>query len=226
MKRSVPFFDPITALAERGEGISVRKRRMLAVTLLTFSAVSTLLGLRVLIAFDQTAGAAGAIPKQWPASSPIRRIGGRPELLVFIHPFCSCSDATIAELAQLSARRKAGAPAPAITVLFFRPRHSGWPPGSLWKKARGLQAAHVVWDDDGQEAKRFGARTSGYTLLYSPKGDLLFGGGVTASRGHQGDNYGLDELTASLDSGQPGHAPTRVFGCALGNFGEETRSKL
>lgn len=201
---------------------------MLAVTVLTFSALSTLFGMRALISFDQTPGATGAVPRQWPASSAVQRIGGRPELLVFLHPFCSCSDATVAELAQLSARRKADGPAPAITVLFFRPRNSGWAPGALWKKAQGrdLQAAHVVWDDDGREAKRFGARTSGYTLLYSSKGELLFGGGVTASRGHQGDNYGLDELAASLDSGRPASAPTRVFGCALGNPDEGAGSKL
>ncbi|HEX4278094.1 MAG TPA: hypothetical protein VHZ74_22225 [Bryobacteraceae bacterium] len=192
-------------------------RRTITLIILAFSAFSTLLGMRALVAFDHTVGATGSTPEQWPASSAIKRAGGRPELLVFVHPFCSCTDATMAELAQLSARRNAGAPAPAITVLFFRPRHSGWAPNSLWKKAASLPGAQAVWDDDGREAKRFGARTSGYTLLYSSTGALLFGGGVTASRGHQGDNYGLDELSASLNSGRPGSAPTRVFGCALGN---------
>jgi hypothetical protein len=204
----------------RRGGVSARKHRAMAIALLTLCAVSTLVGMRALITFNQTPGAVGANPARWPASSSVRRVNGRPEILVFAHPFCSCTDATMAELAQLSTRRKAGAAAPAITVLFFRPRNSGWAPNSLWNEAQNLEGAHVAWDDDGREAKRFGARTSGYTLLYSAEGNLLFGGGVTASRGHQGDNYGLDELAASLNSGQPTHATSRVFGCALGTSDE------
>jgi hypothetical protein len=132
----------------------------------------------------------------------------------------------MAELAQLSARRKPGAVVPAITVLFYRPRHSGWKPNSLWKKAQNLENARVAWDDDGVEARRFGAQSSGYALLYGAAGNLLFRGGVTGSRGHQGDNYGLDELVASLNSNRPAGASSRVFGCALGNWGEEKAGDL
>ena len=193
---------------------------------LGFSAVSTLVGMRILIRFDQTAGSVNAAPPRWPASSAIKRPNGRPEIIVFAHPFCSCTDATIAELAQLPIRTRPGAIAPAITVAFFRPRSSRWAPNALWKKAESLEASHVIWDNDGIEAKRFGARTSGQALLYSPEGNLLFRGGVTSSRGHQGDNYGFDELAAALNSNRPAHASSRVFGCALGNLDEEMAGKL
>jgi hypothetical protein len=195
------------------------------IALLGFSAFSTLIGMRALIAFDQTAGAAGAVPLRWPAASAIKRSGGRPELLVFAHPFCSCTAATLAELAHFSVRRKPGTAAPNITVLFFRPRNSEWAPDGLWKndfskndlwhQAQTLEEGHAAWDDDGQEARRFGARTSGYVLLYSSGGDLLFRGGVTGSRGHQGDNDGLDQLVASFDSRRLAPKTGRVFGCAL-----------
>jgi hypothetical protein len=201
-------------------------RQVMAAALLAFSALSTLIGMQALIRFDQTAGPVNAAPLRWPALSAIKRSGGRPEILVFAHPFCSCTGATIAELAQLSAQKKSGATTPQFTILFFRPRNSGWAPNGLWKRAEGLKDAHVVWDDDGLEAKRFGARTSGYALLYSSEGSLLFRGGVTGSRGHRGDNYGLDELAASLDSQRPARVPSRVFGCALGRLDEGTGSKL
>ena len=199
-------------------------KRTMAFALIGFSAVSTLLGLWALIAFDQKPGAARVAPTRWPASSAIRRIRGRPEILVFVHPFCSCTVATMAELAQLSVRKKPAVTAPVITVLFFRPRTSGWAPNSLWKQAQSLEGAQVVWDDDGLEARRFGARTSGYALLYSAAGNLLFRGGVTGSRGHQGDNDGLDELAASLNTQFPARVPSRVFGCALGSLDQETGS--
>ena len=203
----------------------VLARRIVVAAVLVFSAFSTLVGMAALIKFDQTAGPAQAAPPKWPSQTAITRSKGRSEIVVFAHPFCSCTDATIAELEQLPMRRKPDTIAPQVTVLFFRPRNSGWAPNGLWKKAQSLQDAHVLWDDDGLEAKRFGARISGYALLYSAEGNLLFRGGVTGSRGHRGDNYGLDELVASLDSNRPSHASSQVFGCALGNLDEEMGGK-
>jgi hypothetical protein len=182
---------------------------------LGFSAVSTLFGMRALIRFDQTAGRIDSVPAYWPVSSAIPRLTGREELLAFVHPFCSCTVATLNELAQIPTRRKTAAGSPTITAVFFRPKRSGWLPNALWTQALQI-GARTLWDDDGVEARRFGARTSGSIFLYSSKGRLLFNGGVTGSRGHEGDNYGVAELVAALDSGRPARARTFVFGCALG----------
>ncbi len=203
-----------------GKRVPPRTRLTLAIVLVGCSVLSTLFGLKTLIAFDQTAGPVAAAPGRWPVSSAIKRVSGRPQLLLFVHPFCTCTVATMAELAQLQVRRKPGTIAPVVTFLFYRPRNSGWGPNDLWNKAKSIENAHAVWDDDGRESRRFGARTSGYALLYSAEGELLFGGGVTGSRGHEGDNDGLDLLEASLDSRRPSGATSRVFGCALGSWKE------
>jgi hypothetical protein len=74
-------------------------------------------------------------------------------------------------------------------------------------------------DDGGVEARRFGVKTSGTVLLYSALGRLLFHGGITGSRGHEGDNYGITRLAAALRGGAGDTAVpvvSRVFGCALG----------
>jgi hypothetical protein len=168
----------------------------------------------MLLVFDSTAGAAGAVPAGWPRASVIARHANRPELVLFVHPYCSCTFATIDELEQLQTRK--GGMAPEVDILFYRPRNSKWAPNSLWKKAQSLPGARVHWDDDGREARRFGALTSGYTLLYSASGELLFHGGVTGSRGHAGDNFGLDRLAGALASGKSVPGKSLVFGCALG----------
>jgi hypothetical protein len=84
--------------------------------------------------------------------------------------------------------------------------------------AAKLPNTRVLWDNDGEEAKRFGAATSGYMLLYDARGTLLFRGGVTVSRGHEGDNEGFDNLVVALRSGRRARTPSRVFGCGI--FGE------
>lgn len=192
---------------------AVRLTLQIAVAALSTAAI--LFGIRALLVFDNTAGAAGTVPMGWPRASAIEQPRNRPELLVFVHPYCSCTFATIDELEQLETRKR-GAAAPEVNILFYRPRNSKWAPSALWNKAQGLPGARVRWDDDAREAHRFGALTSGYALLYSASGELLFHGGVTGARGHTGDNFGLDRLAGALASGERAPGKSLVFGCALG----------
>jgi hypothetical protein len=191
-------------------------RHVWVAALLVISCTSTLLGFRALLTFDQTPGKVRAVPSSWPSVSAIESSGHGMHVLVFVHPLCACSHATLKELAEVPALRKRGGAVPSIDILFYRPRNSGWVEGSLWETARQVPGARIRWDEGGQEAKRFGAATSGFALLYGSKGELLFHGGLTASRGHQGTNYGIEQLAASLDSGKRADRATLVFGCAVG----------
>ena len=68
-------------------------------------------------------------------------------------------------------------------------------------------------------AKSFGTFTSGQTLLYDSAGRLLFKGGITAYRGHSGDNEGRSLITALLRGDAPAQiklpVAMPVFGCSL-----------
>ncbi len=62
------------------------------------------------------------------------------------------------------------------------------------------------------------AQTSGQVFLYDKSGDLMFQGGMTSSRGHVGDNDGLNALLGIIIGSMPAHArPAHapVFGCAI-----------
>jgi hypothetical protein len=197
-------------------GWASRKSRMWILGILSFSSICTLAGAGLLFKYDETAGAVSAVPARWPASSAIERPARTGTLLVFVHPYCSCTVATLHEIASLSVGARAQSGQLSTTVLFYRPKNSGWQPGNLWSKAESeIPGARQIWDDDGREARRFGARTSGFAVLYDAKGDLLFRGGVTGSRGHEGDNLGIDQLRASIDTGRPAPHTSLVFGCAL-----------
>jgi hypothetical protein len=198
---------------------AVTQRNLLLIALVGLSAAGTLFGLRILRGFDQTAGVGAEAPARWPLPSTIQLANDRPTLLVFAHPFCGCTAATLGELARIPARRSPKSLQPAITILFVRPKRSGWLASPLWDNARQLAGANVIWDEEGREARRFGVRTSGEVLLFDRYGDLLFHGGVTGSRGHAGDNYGADHLVAALDSGMPVQTGHLVFGCALASSG-------
>jgi hypothetical protein len=87
--------------------------------------------------------------------------------------------------------------------------------GSLVERARAIPGALVASDLGAREARRFGASASGQVLLYDAAGLLLFEGGITAARGHAGDNAGEDALVAALRTGIRQEQPAPVFGCPL-----------
>src|SRR5690348_5579320 len=60
-------------------------------------------GISVLWKYSTTEGHPAAPPVNWPANAPIKRKKGRPTLLMFAHPQCQCSSASIGELAIIMA---------------------------------------------------------------------------------------------------------------------------
>jgi hypothetical protein len=163
-------------------------------------------------------GAAGDPVARWPGSTQIRPDPGRGNLVLFLHPRCPCSRATLAELGRLAAVVNGRA---ALHVLFLRPAGApdGWERTGLWDTAEAIPGARVRADRDGEEAARFGAATSGHAMLFDRAGALRFSGGITPARGHEGDSPGRSALAGLLVRGEAADSCTAVFGCPLGSAG-------
>lgn len=170
---------------------------------------------------ERQPGTAGLTPVTAPAW-----LAGRPRhstLVVALHPRCTCSRATLANLKRLLGDD----PSCSIVALVYRPQSqpAAWADEARQQLQQSLPGARTVDDPDGALAAQLGARTSGHVVLYSPGGRLLFSGGVTASRGHEGDNDALQTLgtlVANAAAASPyaagASAPptvTTVFGCPL-----------
>jgi hypothetical protein len=193
---------------------AIARRRLVLLTGLGLWLLAATSGMAVLWEYGTTPGAPADPPPKWPAESTLGREAGRPTLLVFAHPRCPCTRASIEELDRLLA---SVATPPRVHVLFTKPdgTEPAWEPTDLWQRTAAIPGVSVARDDGGREARRFGAATSGQVLLYDVAGALRFAGGITPSRGHVGDSTGrsvLQELLASRDVAQDEAA---VFGCAL-----------
>lgn len=171
-------------------------------------------GQRVLLNYDFAAAAAGNPPLQWPAASPVSRASGLPTIVLFAHPHCPCTRASIEELAILMARLHNRATAAAI---FVHPHQfsEAWEKTDLWDSAARIPGVSVISDTDGVEAARFGAVASGQALLYSADGKLLFHGGIVPYRGHAGDNPGRSAIVSLVSTGSSSITQTSVYGCSL-----------
>jgi hypothetical protein len=140
---------------------------------------------------------------------------GHWSLVMFVHPRCACSTASILELARLVDQSHVPLD---IRIWFFSPlgEPEAWARTTLWRQASEIPGATLLIDFDGREARQFDAATSGQTFVYAPDGRLVFAGGITASRGHHGPNPSSDQLADILSDRQvAGQAATQVFGCPL-----------
>lgn len=133
---------------------------------------------------------------------------------MFLHPHCPCSSASVAELNRLLTHCKDLVTA---HVLFVRPNgvSDGWMDTSLRKSVNAIPGVKTQVDLEGREAGLFGAESSGYVVLYNPDGKLLFSGGITSARGHEGDNTGENLVVAGLNGQVTELKHTPVFGCSL-----------
>jgi hypothetical protein len=164
--------------------------------------------------YTATPGRAGDAPASWPAGSHLPLAADRPMLLMFLHPRCPCSRASVDELEVLLSNCEGRL---AATVV-FQDADGTAAEFALWQRAAAVHDVTVV-SDGGSERRLFGSHTSGETLLFAADGRLLFRGGITAGRGHRGDNPGRDAVEAlvlnpalAADIASP-QGP--VYGCPL-----------
>lgn len=168
----------------------------------------------MLTLYANAPGASQQAPLQWPKDSGIHLSEHNPTLIMFAHPKCPCTRASLGELEKIVARFD-GAVTP--WVVFFKPAESDqdWDQTDLRETAAAIPGVHILTDFDGVEARRFHATTSGQTILYNEHGERLFNGGITLARGHAGDNQGKSAIECYLSDTVPDCNQTPVFGCPI-----------
>jgi hypothetical protein len=171
-------------------------------------------GTRVFLNYENASGKPGEPPAQWPLSSQCARSPTGFTLVMLAHPDCPCTKASLEELDGLMAHL----PEPLTAyILFSKPEGPAAEVESsdLWQRASRIPGVSARFDRFGVEAAKFGGNVSGQTMLYGPTGHLVFTGGITAARGHQGANAGVDSILLAV-AGKPAEvARTPVFGCSL-----------
>jgi len=171
-------------------------------------------GFVALHAYKATAGAIPAAATRVPKAMLAEQNPRGLTLVMFAHPKCPCTRASLDELAVILARNPTLIPA---QVVFAKPLGSDdlWLQDRLVRKAQQMTGVHVKWDEAQQLATQLDVSTSGHVLIYNRAGDVLFSGGITNLRGHAGWSSGHSAILAVADKKAPALPSTPVFGCGL-----------
>jgi len=173
-------------------------------------------GSGILLVADYTVrpGAVGHIATQWSPAQSLHLDNERLTVLMAVHPKCVCTGASVDELARLVANANGRV---AVTALLLVPHGTDgtWRDAPIRDAVARIPDVAVIEDHGGVIAASLGARTSGHVFVYAPDGLLKFHGGITASRGHRGDNVGRSTIEALANRTETSRTTTPVFGCEL-----------
>ncbi len=164
--------------------------------------------------YSHRGGLQASAPDHWPPNSKVNRSNNLPNFLLFIHPLCPCSKASVGELEKLMPYLENKAK---VSVIFFHSEdlNSKFSSGSLFRKVASIPHVEIFQDSDGAELKRFSVETSGQALFYNLHGLLAFRGGITPERGHMGDNEGSLAIRKLVSGSHVNTWMTSVFGCPI-----------
>lgn len=134
-----------------------------------------------------------------------------PSVVVFLSTKCPCSGAHLPALKELSLRFKA---------FQFIGIHSNTDEDEATSESFFSKAAlpfPVIQDKNADLAKRFLALKTPHTFVISPKGELLFQGGIDNSHSpEKASRHFLEEVLTALSKGEkPPLNEARTLGCAI-----------
>jgi hypothetical protein len=161
--------------------------------------------------------APGSQLTSWPEDSQLPRRAGNPSIIVFLHPKCPCSPATLTELERVFTLATVEGRQTQVLIVPVTPPNAdaSWTDTDVVRRAAELADAEVWFDRGGLEAARFGAHDSGTILYFDAAGRRRFSGGITIARGQEGISASGAAL-AKIMSQQLDAAPASpAFGCRL-----------
>jgi hypothetical protein len=166
--------------------------------------------------------AAGTPEMHLPAATGLNlRLDGKTATLVlFLHPKCPCSRATVSELERLLSRSQGRLVAKAFLVAPAGGQEE-WAATWMANELRTMPGVELQIDVGGKIARSQGIATSGDTILFDKFGKPRFEGGLTDFRGHEGTSAGADRIIEILDGKQTKFVRTPVYGCSLGELGAQ-----
>ena len=137
---------------------------------------------------------------------------GKFRVLIAYHPHCPCTVAAIRNLQRMQTRISKPH---IVCALAYLPKGNSkdWISSTNSNEIQNLSNVQTIVDCNGQISSELGIKTSGHVLIYSPDGELLFSGGITPGRGHEGDCPASESVISAINDRSSERIRWPVFGC-------------
>ena len=177
--------------------------------------LTVLAGATALWAYEKRPARPAPAPLTWPQNAWTQPAPHQAAVVLFLHPFCPCSRASLSEFQRLDLPQEVER-----HIVFFFPQRDlqeprAWQSSPLVHAVQQSPEVSMHIDEGGTTIDMFHAQTSGECFAYSPQGELVFAGGLTVSRGHEGINEGTAGLERSLRSPCAEVVRYPAYGCPL-----------
>lgn len=146
-----------------------------------------------------------------PAVSAPVRTDGQWQIVLVAHTECPCTRATFVNLDKLLSRYRGRL---VCKVVFCGPGVGSSSTSQNVLIAKRLPNTELEFMSEAEVLSQYRSTTSGQAFLYSPQGELKFRGGLTISRGHEGDSTATNALGEWIE-GRKGCDAFPVYGCPL-----------
>ncbi len=159
------------------------------------------------------AAASDSVVRRWP-NTVAEHESRNATVAIFYHPHCPCTRATIRCFERLAASIDSK---PRIIAYAFCPptETDVWINSDTTQKLQSLSDTMVIVDRSGEVCRKFGVMASGHVLAFDTNGDLIFSGGLTASRGHESYSKSGAAFVAALNGSPQTPISWPVFGCTI-----------
>src|SRR5262245_12283364 len=176
--------------------------------------VAIAVGFAWLARYETRAGRPAQPPWSWPDDSRLVIDRQRWTAVMFVHPRCPCSKASLQELSDLVTNH--GSVLHGFLVV-CKPIGVPvvWENADILQESSAINGVAVYCDENDEERGRFAVHTSGQVLLYNPRGKLCYTGGITAARGKVGESQGHRFIESILLGEDSLFRDGPVFGCPL-----------
>jgi len=181
------------------------------VGLTTVWTMTIVVGFGLVVNFETKPAESAQSASAWPADSQLRLADEGATVIMFLHPGCPCSSASLDQLDRLLSETKA----PVKTYLVIVGPTDTADVGPNETRAATISNALLWRDEAGEEAHLFGSQTSGDVFVFDRTGHLRFEGGITAARGHVGANAASAAALSAIEGVSTAECHMPVFGCPL-----------
>jgi len=189
-------------------------RYIMKLFVLTTGLLMFCLGIWQLYAFSTTPGD-HTVVQSWILQDKLPLKHQLASLVVLIHPKCSCSTATLKEVERLKIGLKDKLDVK-LVFISYGDKSKNWYQGPVWDLAVSMKKnVSIVLDNDGQILKTLGTKTSGTAYLVGPDLKVVFQGGLTPIRGHEGATSGQAFIASWVKGNTKSSLIQKIFGCGV-----------